>query len=152
MLFRFAAVAAGLLGLAAAVPTALDARDGPSGHEVEIQSVTYSGSGCPPGSAVSVIDDSRTIVTIGYSQFVAQSGPGISPAQNRRNCNLNIKLKYPSGWQYSIFDTDFRGYANIHKGDRGECKATYWFSGQTQQVSFKFQGAYTMKEQRKADT
>lgn len=37
--------------------------------------------------------------------------------------------------QYSVFKVDYRGYAYLQKGDKGVCKATYYFSGVTQQVS-----------------
>jgi len=139
MLFN-SLLASTLLGFAVAAPAPIPepvpelmVRDGPSGHEVQIESFTYAGSGCKAKSAVGTISDDGTLMTISYDSFIAESGPGVKASDNRKNCNLNVKLKYPQGWQYSIFTTNFRGYANIYKGDKGVCKATYWFTGETEQ-------------------
>ena len=145
MLFKSLLVSA-LTGLALAAPAPIpepvpepipepSAADGPSGHEVQIVGFQYSGSGCPGGTSRGVISDDATTMTIGYDKFIAQSGPNINPSENRKNCNLIVKLRYPQGWQVSIFSTAFRGYANIYKKGKGVCKATYWFSGETEQGS-----------------
>jgi hypothetical protein len=45
-----------------------------------------------------------------------------------------LKLKYPSGFQYSIFGADYRGYVSLEKGVKGTVQSTYYFSGQSNQV------------------
>jgi hypothetical protein len=120
-------------GVAVGAP-AIAERDGPSGHEVEIKGVAFAGSGCPAGSVAGQLSSDLTTLTLLYDKFVAQAGPGITPTHHRRNCQLNVKLKYPQGWQFSIFKADYRGYANIPHGDKGTCKATYYFSGDSHQV------------------
>lgn len=121
-------------GVAVGAP-AIAERDGPSGHEVEIRGVAFAGSGCPAGSVAGQLSSDLTTLTLLYDKFVAQAGPGIDAKQHRRNCQLNVKLKYPQGWQFSVFKADYRGYANIPHGDRGTCKATYYFSGDSHQIS-----------------
>lgn len=66
---------------------------------------------------------------------MAQYGSGVSQADTRKNCLINVELLYPGGFQYSIAQTNYRGYAAIDKGVTGTLKSTYYFSGQTQQVS-----------------
>ena len=127
ILALFASVAVGAPAIAE--------RDGPSGHEVEIMGVAYAGSGCPAGSVANQLSSDLTTLTLLYDSFVAQAGHGIPPASYRKNCQLNVKLKYPQGWQFSVFKADYRGYANIPKGDTGTCKATYYFSGDSHQYS-----------------
>ena len=105
---------------------------GPSGHEVQILGLSFAGSGCPANSVAGQISSDLTTLTLLYDSFVAQSGG--RPADMRKNCQLNVKIKYPSGWQFSVFKADYRGYANLPKGDTGTCKATYYFSGESQQV------------------
>ena len=61
--------------------------------------------------------------------MVAQLGGGATVAQQRVNCQLNLNLEYPSGWQYSILQTTFRGYVAIDAGVSGLQQATYYFSG-----------------------
>ncbi|KAK3942891.1 hypothetical protein QBC46DRAFT_423974 [Diplogelasinospora grovesii] len=108
---------------------------GPSGHEVQIEAIAFAGSGCPAGSVAGQLSSDLTTITLLYDSFVAQAGQGIPGASYRKNCQLNIKLKYPSGWQFSVFKADYRGYAQIPQGDTGTCKATYYFSGDSNQVS-----------------
>ncbi len=124
-------------GLAAAIPT-LTPRDGPSGHEVEIAGFTFGGSGCPAGTVGSILSDDLTTLTLIYDQFIAQAGPGLHPKDYRENCQVNVKLHFPQGWQFSVFKADYRGHATLPKGDTGTVKANYYFSGSTQQVSFAF--------------
>lgn len=115
--------------------TAVPLADTPSGHEVTIQGIAFAGSGCPAGSVSGQLSSDLTTITLLYSSFVAQAGQGISASNYRKNCQLNVKIKYPQGYQFSIFKADYRGYAQIPKGDTGTCKATYYFSGSSQQVS-----------------
>ncbi|KAK3987491.1 hypothetical protein QBC44DRAFT_343915 [Cladorrhinum sp. PSN332] len=130
-----------LASIAAAAPT-LTERDGPSGHEVEIRGFTFGGSGCPGGSVASMLSTDLTTLTLIYDEFIAQSGEGIQTKERRKNCQVNVKLHYPQGWQFSVFKADYRGHATLPSGFTGSCKATYYFSGHSQQVSRteQFQG------------
>ncbi|KAH6842288.1 hypothetical protein B0I37DRAFT_381588 [Chaetomium sp. MPI-CAGE-AT-0009] len=119
-------------GLAAVSPAIAD---GPSGHEVEIVWLAFAGTGCPAGSVSGQLSSDLTTITVLYSKFVAQAGNNISPYDCRKNCQLNVKLKYPSGRQFSVFKADYRGYAQIPEGNTGTCKATYYFSGDSLQIS-----------------
>lgn len=125
-----------LTGLAAALPqtTSDYLAEGPSGHEVQITGIAFAGSGCPAGSVSGQLSSDLTTITLLYASFIAQAGKGLSASEYRKNCQLNVKLKYPSGWQFSVFKADYRGYAQIPKGDTGTCKATYYFSGDSRQV------------------
>jgi hypothetical protein len=107
----------------------------PSGHDVTVEGISFAGTGCPAGTVAGQLSSDLTTVTILYDSFVAQAGEGISPTDYRKNCQLNVKLKYPSGWQFSVFKADYRGYAYIPAGASGTCKATYYFSGQSKQTS-----------------
>jgi hypothetical protein len=125
-----------LASIAAAAPT-VDERDDnkPSGHEVEIKGFTYAGSGCPAGSVGSMLSSDLTTLTLIYDDFIAQAGKDIKPKEYRKNCQINVKLHYPQGWQFSVFKADYRGHATLPKGAWGTCKATYYFSGDSHQVS-----------------
>jgi hypothetical protein len=73
-------------------------------------------------------------MTLIFDSYVASMGKGVSITQNRKNCQLNIDLLYPSGFQYSVFSADYRGYVSLDKGVNGTQQSTYYFSGQTAQV------------------
>ncbi|KAF2456459.1 hypothetical protein BDY21DRAFT_273949, partial [Lineolata rhizophorae] len=110
-------------------------QNGPSGHEVEIQAISYGGTGCPDNSVQGIISDDLTTMTLTFDAYTVQSGPDIPATERRKFCQLQMKLKYPSGFQYSIFSADYRGYASLSEGVTGTCTSTYYFSGQTDQVS-----------------
>lgn len=120
-------------GFAAAAP-ALTPRDGPSGHEVKIAGFTYGGSGCPSGTVGSMLSSDLTTLTLIYDKFIAQAGPGLQPKDYRENCQTNVKLQYPQGWQFSVFKADYRGHVTLPENDTGTVKANYYFSGSSEQV------------------
>jgi len=123
------------LVVAAPALTERDGVGGPSGHDVEIRGFTYAGSGCPANSVGHQLSTDLTTLTLIYDDFIAQSGKGIQPKEYRKNCQVNIKLHYPQGWQFSIFKADYRGHATLPPGASGTCKATYYFSGDSHQIS-----------------
>jgi len=124
-------------GLAAARPQTISQglAAGPAPGQVQITGIAFAGSGCPAGSVSGQLSSDLSTITLLYAKFIAQSGKGLTATDYRKNCQLNVKLKYPQGWQFSIFKADYRGYASIPKGDTGTCKATYYFSGDSKQVS-----------------
>jgi hypothetical protein len=107
----------------------------PNPSQVTIQSISYGGTGCPQGSVGSFISADRTTFTIIFDTFVASLGNGVAVTENRKNCQLNINLQYPSGFQYSVLGTTFRGYAALTAGVSGTQSATYYFSGSSTQAS-----------------
>lgn len=64
---------------------------------VTITGVSYAGSGCNAGTVASVLSGDLTTLTLLYDSFVAQSGEGLSPTNYRKNCQLNVGLRYPQG-------------------------------------------------------
>ena len=104
---------------------------------IEIRGVTYGGSGCGANTVNSQLSKDKSMLTLLYGAFVAQTGPGLVPTDARKNCQLNIAMTYPGGWQFSIFKADYRGYANLPAGQKGVVRASYYFSGQSEQVSVK---------------
>ncbi|EWC46201.1 hypothetical protein DRE_04579 [Drechslerella stenobrocha 248] len=136
MKFSASFLATSLVALVAAAPP-MEAPSGatPPPGSVTIKGITYGGSGCPGGSVGQAISSDRTLFTLIFDQYVASSGKGVPATESRKNCQLNIQLQYPGGWQYSIFSATYRGFASIPKGLVGTQKSTYYFSGDTRQFS-----------------
>jgi hypothetical protein len=120
--------------------------DEPSGHDVSITGVAFAGSGCPAGSVAGQLATDLTTLTLLYDSFVSQAGPGIQASEYRKNCQLNVKLEYPQGWQFSVFKADYRGYAQVPEGDTGTVKSTYYFSGDSKQVSYSSTSLYEVEQ------
>jgi hypothetical protein len=109
--------------------------DGPDPTKVQIKGVAYGGNGCPQGTMGYQISNDRTTVTLIFDSYIASIGPGIALTEARKNCQLNVDILYPSGFQYSILSADYRGYANLQKGVTGTLKSTYYFAGSQEQSS-----------------
>jgi len=123
------------IGITIVAPAATTTAVGPNPTEVYINSITYGGTGCPQGTVGTFISADRSTFTLIFDSYVASIGPGISVTAGRLNCQLNVDLQYPSGFQYSVLGTTFRGYAGLDKGVSGVQQATYYFSGSSTQVS-----------------
>ncbi|KAL9115906.1 MAG: hypothetical protein Q9227_000274 [Pyrenula ochraceoflavens] len=107
----------------------------PDPTQVHINNVAYGGTGCPQGTVATAISEDKTTMTLIFDSYVASMGKGVALTENRKNCQLNIDLTYPGGFQFSVFSADYRGYAALDKGVTGSQKSTYYFSGQTAQTS-----------------
>lgn len=125
-----------LPALAAANPVAQIGGDGwastPDAAQIQIQSATFSGNGCPQGTVSTSISDDKTVITFGFDQFQTYIGPSISPTQKSKNCQLHLNLKYPGGFQFSVLDSTFHGYAQLDPGVTGTFYSTYYFSQDAQ--------------------
>ncbi|KAJ3184902.1 hypothetical protein HDU85_001592 [Gaertneriomyces sp. JEL0708] len=107
--------------------------DVPDVNQVYFENIAWNGSGCPwnpqsPSASLILANDKRSF-TILFDKFVASAGPGIPRTENRKNCQLNIKLHIPGGWQYSIASADFRGWAELDRNVNGRQHSIYYFQG-----------------------
>ncbi|KAF1955096.1 hypothetical protein CC80DRAFT_517280 [Byssothecium circinans] len=139
---------AAIVPVVAAIPAsipAIELGDAPPPGQVTIRGVTYGGTGCPQGTMSTQISSDRTTMTLIFDSYIASIGPGVAVTENRKNCQLNVEVLYPGGFQFSVLSADYRGYAAIQKGVEGTLKSTYYFSGQTDQSStqYVFKGPVT---------
>jgi len=119
--------------LAAGVPTDdADPLRPPEG--VQIAGFVNGGSGCPVGSIKLTQSPDMSKFSLAFDSLVAEAGRNVSTLNLRRNCQINVKIKYPSGWQFSVPLADYRGYARIPEGLTAVSRSTYYFSGETAQV------------------
>ncbi len=110
---------------------------GPAANQVKIAGISYAGSGCPAGSVSESMAPDAKAFTLLFDSYVAEAGPGVSLASGRRNCQIAVDLRFPSGWSYTIFDVDYRGYIQLDPGATGTQKTTYYFQGGSSQASLQ---------------
>lgn len=103
---------------------------------VTIKSIKVNGTGCPLGTVAQNISEDKQAFTLTFSEFVAEIGPGLSPANARKNCVITATLKVPVGWQYSVGSFNYRGYMGLDEGIRATHSTTYFFEGAGRQGSF----------------
>jgi hypothetical protein len=107
--------------LAAAV-----AADAPP-ERIEIRSARYSGSGCKQGTVSTTISPDRSVITFGFDEFQATIG-GVSQTDQQKNCQIHLDLAYPSGFQMSVLEATYHGYARLDQGVRANFISSYYFS------------------------
>jgi hypothetical protein len=102
--------------------------DLPDPREIQITSATWSGNGCPANTVSTNISPDRTVITFGFSSFQTYIGPGVSPIERSKNCQLHLNLKYPGGFQFAVVDSTYHGFALLEPGVTGTFLSTYFFS------------------------
>ncbi|TID15989.1 gb [Venturia nashicola] len=144
-----------LAAFASAAPVEPSSKDEPtpSPSGVFVKDIKYNGSGCPTGSVATQFSDNRKILTVVFNKYEANIGPKVLLRSDaRKNCQLNLKLNYPSGFQYSVVGFITRGYADIDVGVTAEIGSIYYFSGQPQQLQSRnkiegpFHASYTKED------
>jgi hypothetical protein len=103
------------------------ARDGPEALSAS------GGSGCKANSVAHAFNDNRTILTLIFSEFIADLGPGIPLSQNRRFCSVSLKMRVPAGWTFQVNSMDWRGYVDLDRGVRGTLGSTYFWAGKREE-------------------
>jgi hypothetical protein len=126
---------ASLLFFASAIIAAPSRFTGPDPSKVYLDSISYGGTGCPQGSVGKSVAEDRQSFTLIFDSFVASSGPSVPITEGRKNCQLNINLRFPQGFSYTVAQFDYRGYVQLPAGVSAEQKSTYYFQGQTTQAS-----------------
>ncbi|ODH23350.1 hypothetical protein ACO22_05396 [Paracoccidioides brasiliensis] len=123
------------LASAVALPNPFPESEEVSPAGVHIRGVFYGGSGCKQGSLDIEVDDHGTKCPIRTKDLYAVGGPDTSYPDRRRFCQLNFDLIYPQGWSFSILGAEYKGRVSLQKDSTAWFKTTYYFSGETSQVS-----------------
>lgn len=121
---RFLAAAAlGMSLLVPLVPSAANASSTPDATPyVTVSLQAVNGTGCPPGSTSVIANDPGTAFTVLFSQFKVQGG-------DFKNCQAVVKVSVPTGWSYTIYEVDNRGFAQLEAGATGMLQSTAYFTG-----------------------
>ncbi|GBG77852.1 hypothetical protein CBR_g25783 [Chara braunii] len=101
------------------------AQSPPSGT-VKIESFSYSGTGCPPGSFRAVASADGSAFVLVFSNFSAFT-PG-SPADRQKHCQVGVNMIYPAGFVYTLETVTHSGYAILEEGVEGSLETEYFFS------------------------
>lgn len=125
------------LPISAATPVsaaAAEAADAPVGR-VTVDVVSANGSGCPAGTTdVEVASDNSEFRIIHRGGYVARVGPGADPTDFRKNCQLILDIRVPSGFTFGIVRADYRGRVGLAAGARALQGASYYFQGDSNTV------------------
>ncbi|WP_412740453.1 DUF4360 domain-containing protein [Krasilnikovia sp. MM14-A1259] len=136
-----AAAALGVIGVSTPVSAAPASNTPPPGR-ITVRLVTANGTGCPLGTTTVAPFQDNQGFTVTYGAYTAQAGGGVSPLENRKNCQLAVEAQVPQGFTYAIAQVTYRGYMQLGADATGLQKASYYFAGDpaTAQVQKSFQG------------
>ncbi len=98
---------------------------------------TYGGTGCPGGSASVSLTDDQSILSVLFDSFVAQAPTAMNANFDRKSCNLRIPVSVGPGYQVALIAFDYRGFAAIPNGGRGQFEARYAYVGQARPAIFR---------------
>ena len=97
--------------------------DAPASGSVTIQSINYSGNGCPQGSVATNLSSDGQAMTVMFDDYVVES----EGRPERKSCTLDIELDAPAGWSYGLFCVDVRGFASLDENVVGQQSVEYSF-------------------------
>ncbi|KAF1809192.1 hypothetical protein P152DRAFT_375135, partial [Eremomyces bilateralis CBS 781.70] len=98
----------------------------------QVRGITFGGSGCPQGSNLSIPGLKSTYFD---DAFEAKFGGDERVTDQRKNCQMNIAISYPLGWQFNPPSTTTLGYGDLVAGVNGLVRSTYYFSGSSDQTT-----------------
>lgn len=125
-MLKYVAGAALLLSVNVAVA------QGPRPSQVDIKELKFSGSGCPAGSAETIVTNSEPgskiadYFQIAYDAFDVEVGEGVPARKSTKNCNLSMNIKYPKGYRFKFKSIEFNGKAEISRGQTAVFKSYYY--------------------------
>jgi hypothetical protein len=117
-----------LPALVAATPIEWEHDDKPDEKLIKIVSASTSGNGCPQGTVTTSLSPDGTVITFGFDAFQVYIGPGTVQADWTKNCQLHLNLQYPGGFQFSVVESTYHGYAQLDEGVTGNFISSYYFS------------------------
>ncbi|GAB1312411.1 hypothetical protein MFIFM68171_02621 [Madurella fahalii] len=100
----------------------------PGGGAVGIQSVRYSGDGCPQDSVSVNSSLDMEFITLGFDKFTPYIGPGTSSRDRYRNCAVQLILEPAEASRFVISASTYHGYARLDAGVSKTFSSTYYFA------------------------
>jgi hypothetical protein len=97
-------------------------------QQVQVTSISVSGSGCPQGTITTDISPEGTVLTLGFDSYQTAVGPGVRGSDREKNCDVFITLRYPLGCTSTTVSTTYHGFAQLEDGVEGSFPATYSLS------------------------
>ena len=89
----------------------------------------HAGPGCPVGSVSATLSPDADELSVLFDQYIVEAGGVSGKRFDRKSCNISIPVQIPQGYSVSIFQVDYRGFAGIPFGGRGNLSAEYFFTG-----------------------
>ena len=97
--------------------------------DIQLGNPAYGGAGCPAGTASAVLSPDAKTLSILFDQYLVEAGAAVNRTMDRKGCNLAVPVHVPHGYSIAVFQVDYRGFAAIPSGGRGQFNVEYFFAG-----------------------
>ncbi len=111
-------------------PTTDPSPSGPPLGQVYVESTSYSGTGCLPGSAAVGMSPDATAFAVFFDGFSAFLGPDYPLTDQRKYCQLHVQFHVPDGFTFAIASVEQHGYLDLADGALGMMKTLFYYQGQ----------------------
>lgn len=98
-------------------------------ESISLGQPAYGGTGCPQGSASTVLSPDRKSLSILFDSYYVEAGGSTNKSFARKACSLAIPVHVPQGISVSILAIDYRGYNNVPAGATSQFDVEYFFAG-----------------------
>lgn len=89
----------------------------------------YGGTGCPAGSASTVLSPDQKSLSILFDEYYVEAGGSTNKSFDRKSCNIAIPVHVPQGFSVSVLAIDYRGFNDVPAGARSTFQVEYFFAG-----------------------
>ncbi|KDR84681.1 hypothetical protein GALMADRAFT_133924 [Galerina marginata CBS 339.88] len=86
-----------------------------------------AGTGCPPGTASATISATGQSLSLKYTTFQANAGPGFGFSDNRKNCQATLVVQVPTGYQFALNRFTYNSQYALDYGVAATYTTTYYF-------------------------
>jgi hypothetical protein len=97
--------------------------------DIQLGEPGYGGTGCPAGTASTVLSPDKKALSIIFDEFLVEAGGETRKRIARKSCNIAIPVHVPQGLSVSVIDVDYRGYHMLPRGAQAKFSAEYFFAG-----------------------
>lgn len=109
--------------------TAISSAAESPGFTIDGSAVVANGTGCPQGSVQTLVSPDETALTVAFSEYVANAGPGFTARDRRKGCSTTVPIRVPEGFTWGVTTATYRGYAELTGGTKAYQGARYFFQG-----------------------
>lgn len=94
---------------------------------ITVTSTKGTGSGCPKGVGIttSAPSDNKNTFTIYTDDFDLYYGPGMTPKDKSKDCNVVIKLSYPTGYKFGVVGATYSAESHLDREFSAGISSTY---------------------------
>lgn len=94
---------------------------------LQMHQPSYSGTGCPGGSATAVLSPDGRTLSVLFDSYVAEAGNHVGTARDAKGCQINIPFSVPTGYAVQVVKMDYRGFTALPAGSRSTFGAGFRF-------------------------